>query len=774
MSHFPTTPGAYQPETDGMDGFVVKIDAYGALVYSTGLGGTGIDSCEAIAIDAAGNAYVTGYTTSKDFPLTDGAYRGANTEIGDPPYNVFVTKLNSSGSGLIYSALLGGSSWDEGFGIAVDSTGNAYVTGYTWSNDFDITLNAFQTVGHRGDVFVTKLDPQGASLVYSTYLGMGEGRGITLLKPGNECVVTGYTSSMDFPLQNPFQEMFGGGLSDGFVATLNANGTALVSSTYLGGTYDDKAWAVAVDLSGNIYVIGETQSTDFPTRLDSFQPQFAGVPPTYDAFLAKLSPGEPDRMPPEITMIFPMENQVGVDVTSAPLTIQIQITDNDTGVYWNPSDPQWSVILKRDNILLSPSWNYDAETKTGVLTFTDDGTNFQPGQCYTGYVEARDIMKNVSVKWFYFNTAAATDPINSETEPVYLCPHPDWNATPPEEPQLMTMMTMSTLAAEATQCLPDTDGDGIPDTKENETTHTTLTKGTLYIKPTLMNRASDGTTSLSYWADFKAKHWAAVSVPFNKLNIELVVVGDPAAPLGANDYCAPAPYSKCLKDWDYDPYLDPTPPPISFVEVVYDTSPEPLSSTGASIQIHTNFSQTARNWYWGLLGMTPYEAVQGTNKSKYGYFKTYVYERPLLNYLAERQYSSLAKDSKRLLEVTTDNNCLSPLNKSNDATIEIYPAGGYCYDQNGTITATPTKAPAVYTFEKVLQRVIAHEIVHTLLNASTGDHCTCTTCLMYGAILNWNMADIGPKACGVHAPGKIYDIRPRVKNAINPAYVPAQ
>ena len=187
------------------------------LVYSTYLGGSGNDWGYGIAVDSSGNAYVTGLTFSTDFPTQNAFQRrfGGATDV-------FVTKLNSSGS-LVYSTYLGGSRPDWGYGIAVDSSGNAYVTGLTDSTDFPTTQNAFQRT-FIGDAFVTKLNPSG-SLVYSTYLGgsgMDWGRGIAVDSSGN-AYVTGWTDSPDFPTQNAFQRRYGGyggGGEDVFVTKL--------------------------------------------------------------------------------------------------------------------------------------------------------------------------------------------------------------------------------------------------------------------------------------------------------------------------------------------------------------------------------------------------------------------------------------------------------------------------------------------------------------------------------------------------------------------------
>jgi hypothetical protein len=617
---------AYVAGSSSGDALIAKLSANGAqLLYQTYLGGMDRDEAHGIALDASGNIYVVGTTYSGDFP-TKNAFQpslGGTPYYGCPPNcpysDAFVAKIDPAQAyqnQIVYSTYLGGSAWDVGLSIAVDSNGNAYVTGEGESGDFPTTPGAFKTTGSiAGAGFVTKLSADGSQLVYSTYLsapGQVHGNGIAVDASGI-AYVTGSAASNNFPTTSDALKTSNMDFSLlAFSTKLSADGSTLLYSTCLGGNISgNRGNGIAVDAAGNVYVTGETAANDFPTRLDSFQPHFSGGAYTREAFIVKLSPGEPDRTPPNILMIHPQENQAGVDVTSAPLTIRILITDNgpnDTGVYWNPDDPQWSIILQSGNFLIDPD-KFSYDKATGMLTYVDDDGYFPAGQCHTGYVEARDMMRNVAVKWFYFNTADPADP-NSAGNDVYLCPHPDWSAAPAP---MMKSAAAAAGSGSRPSCPPDTDGDGLIDTTETAATHTTTTRGTLYIKPTL----KDG-SSLSYWADFKQTHWAAVSVPFNKLGIELVVVGDPSAPAGSN-YCSPN-YT-CLSNWEYDPYLDPTPPPISFVEVIYDITPQPLdSTTQAPIQTHTNFNGTARTWYWGLLGMTPYEATTNTNKDKYGYF----------------------------------------------------------------------------------------------------------------------------------------------------------
>ena len=273
----------------GSDGFVFKLNPDGSgFVYSTYLGGAADDGGRGIAVDVEGNAYVAGSTSSINFP-TAKPLQPAN--LGGAPMgsDAFVAKLNADGSALLYSTYLGGSGDDLGMGIAVDAAGNAYVTGSAGSQDFPGVTPIQQNNGGAVDAFVTKVNMDGSVLLYSTLLGGASddyGMGIAL-DPDANAYVTGLTGSPDFPLVGAAQPDFGGvdGLGvDAFVAKLNAAGSELVYSTFLGGSDAETASATAVDAAGNAYVTGETGSSDFPT-MNAIQPNFGGV---LDGFVAKL------------------------------------------------------------------------------------------------------------------------------------------------------------------------------------------------------------------------------------------------------------------------------------------------------------------------------------------------------------------------------------------------------------------------------------------------------------------------------------------------------
>ena len=278
---------AFDPETRTLIGF--RVAAYDpdealvidpALVYSTYLGGGGRDEGWGIAVDTAGNAYVTGETESSDFPTANALYSN-NSGFSD----AFVTKLNAAGTGLVYSAYLGGVDGDYGYDIAVDDAGNAYVTGVTESSDFPMANARFPNIGGPADAFVAKLNPDGTVLVYSTYLGGSDGdigNGIAVDGAGN-AYVTGETESSDFPTANALYPN-NGGFSDAFVTKMHVAGTALVYSTYLGGSDGDIGNGIALDSAGNAYVTGETESSDFPVA-NALYPDLNG---TRDAFITTL------------------------------------------------------------------------------------------------------------------------------------------------------------------------------------------------------------------------------------------------------------------------------------------------------------------------------------------------------------------------------------------------------------------------------------------------------------------------------------------------------
>ena len=286
---FPTLnpyQGTFQGGTWG-DAFVTKLNSSGnSLIYSTYLGGSDSDEGYSIAVDASGAAvYVTGYTSSTDFPTLNPyqeTYQGGDRDI-------FVTKLGGSGNSLVYSTYLGGGSDDWSMDITVDAAGEAYFTGSTGSTDFP-TLNPYQVTFQGGDydALITKLSSSGNSLVYSTYLGGGdrdEGYGIAIDTSG-AAYITGFTGSTDFPTLNPYQGTFQGGDNDAYVTKLSSFGNSLIYSTYLGGGDRDEGYGIAIDTSGAAYITGMTESFDFPKFNNPYQGTFQG---SGDAFVTKLS-----------------------------------------------------------------------------------------------------------------------------------------------------------------------------------------------------------------------------------------------------------------------------------------------------------------------------------------------------------------------------------------------------------------------------------------------------------------------------------------------------
>lgn len=314
--HIPISASALQRTGHGHDGFVLKLDPAGKVAYGTFLGGSGIiDEGKGIAVDAAGDAYVTGTTQSADFPVTANAYQphlGKRFNITNFLGNAFIAELNPTGTKLLYGSFLGGGEVEIGYAIATDGAGNVYVTGATASPNFPTTPGAYdRTCGTDGncnvhytclvngcgdiyadDVFVVKiaLNRAGAAaLRYSTFLGGNfndEGEAIAVDRAGRIYVAGRDDSSAGFPLRSAVQSTHGGG-ADAFVAALDparAGAASLLFSTDLGGGKDDEALAMALG-KGSIYVTGDTASPDFPTRA-AVQKSWTGK---YGAFVVKLS-----------------------------------------------------------------------------------------------------------------------------------------------------------------------------------------------------------------------------------------------------------------------------------------------------------------------------------------------------------------------------------------------------------------------------------------------------------------------------------------------------
>ncbi len=300
---FPVTSGAFQPALQGtMDGFVAKLNPTGtSLIYATYLGGANLDTINSIVVDTTGNAYVSGSTQSVEFPVTSGAFQ---TKFGGAGQDGFVAKLSPIGTSLVYATYLGGSSNETALDVAIDAQGNAYVVGSTSSTNFPTTEKAFRRtfVGGAADGFVTKLNPTGTALVYSTFLGGTKISGdslsggdsvnaIALDAIGNAYVV-GDSSSQNFPTtEGAVQTKFPGSITNNaansaFVTKINSMGTGLVYSTFLGGDTFDSSIAIVVDSVNRAYVIGNTSSSNFPVTRDAIQARVSGE---LDVFVTQLN-----------------------------------------------------------------------------------------------------------------------------------------------------------------------------------------------------------------------------------------------------------------------------------------------------------------------------------------------------------------------------------------------------------------------------------------------------------------------------------------------------
>jgi len=371
-SDFPVTVGAIQTQNKsnnlGSNAFLTKLSWDGkGLVYSTYLGGSGADLvgdlAQAVAVDGSGNAYIAGYTYSSDFPVSSNAFQKVNHGYAKGNYNAFVAKVNGNGASLLYSTLLGGKGiatfGDRAFALAVDRLGDAVVGGEAFSTDFPIVAGALQPANLAGNnastnAFITKLNPTGSGLLYSTFLG-GTGlnettgdyvTGIVLDANGN-AYLAGTTYSTDFPVTaNALQKTnraWKYNEANAFVALLNAAGKGLLFSSYLGGSGADVEKGMAADGAGNVYITGESFSTDFPVTTGAFQRKnMAEVSGGTNAFVAKLSLGAPLTSTPTTTALTASPNP-------APHGAQVTFTASVTA-HTGTAAPAGSVVFSVDGV----------------------------------------------------------------------------------------------------------------------------------------------------------------------------------------------------------------------------------------------------------------------------------------------------------------------------------------------------------------------------------------------------------------------------------------
>jgi len=288
---FPTTQDAYQrfPGGGGWDAFICVLDTDGSrLISSTLLGGGGADYASDVIVDSSGSIWVIGQTFSDDFPVSDSPYQGVNRGSGD----AFICRLSQDLSTLEFSTYLGGEDDDRAIGISIDDTGNVIVTGNTLSENFVVTTNATNTSGvGTQNVFVSKLNPDLSTLHYSSIIGGSGTDTVTsmALGPSNDPIICGHTSSTDFPITpGASQETYGGGVTDAFILSVDSEKGVLNASTYLGGSAEDDPYGLTIDTDNNLWVAGTTSSIDFPTTDTAYEETFQKG--GSDAFVTSIDP----------------------------------------------------------------------------------------------------------------------------------------------------------------------------------------------------------------------------------------------------------------------------------------------------------------------------------------------------------------------------------------------------------------------------------------------------------------------------------------------------
>ena len=277
---FPTQSGCFDDShNSSWDAFITKLNPNGEdIIVSTYFGGLKIDKGLDIAIDTDKNIYITGVTFSRDFPVTNDSYdNSSNDSDGDS----FISKLNPEGTKLIFSTFVGGNKNDESYGIAIDSNNCTYIIGTTESSNFPTSQNAFdKSYNGNDDVFVFKLNPLGSALIYSTYIGgdHNDVAGDIDITSSGFAVIVGGTLSTEFPITSNAYDISQNGGNDFFIIKLNLDGSDLIYSTFIGGSEDDGFWDkdIILDSEENAYIVGNTRSSDFPTTKNAYDRSYNG------------------------------------------------------------------------------------------------------------------------------------------------------------------------------------------------------------------------------------------------------------------------------------------------------------------------------------------------------------------------------------------------------------------------------------------------------------------------------------------------------------------
>ncbi|HPS22836.1 MAG TPA: PKD domain-containing protein, partial [Methanoregulaceae archaeon] len=510
---FPVVNAIQSANAGKNDAFVVKLNPDGSsFVYSTYVGGTGNDYGYGITLDSQNNAFITGSTESKSFPVNHGSQNTALAGNAD----AFIVKVNSPGTQFSYSGYYGGTLNDIGYGIDVDGTGAAYITGETFSNNFPLK-GAFQSkLGGWSDAFITKVDTAEDAIVYSTYLGgtaKDAGRAIAVDKD-TYAHLTGLTESNNFPVKDAFYQAPSSRMRSSFYTRLVPAGNALSLSTYLTGPVADEGRGIAIDTFGNVYIAGFTKDTNLET-INAFQPKFGGQS---DAFVAKFVPGQ--KTPELLSYLggngkdegyaIAVDNNCGVYIVGLTRSTDFPASVPYPSAFLPKEEGGFITALKDGDCCPYPKAGFTFSTNACDfnVTFTDTSTDatswaWQFGDGATSsaqnpdhtYLNAGTYTVNLTVQNVCFDGSPRNSSVSKQ---VTLNPIPvtvaDFNATPTDGEAPLNV-TFTDLSLNATSWAWQF-GDGTNSTLRN-TSHTYTAPGTYQVNLTVVGPCNNDTESKS-------------------------------------------------------------------------------------------------------------------------------------------------------------------------------------------------------------------------------------------------------------------------------------